>query len=122
MLREEEMKLFLDSANLDVIREAHRWGVLRVITTNPTIVKKDHRDFLPLVKEICSLVQGEVSVETASDNTEVLIRQAHDIRQLRTTPSSRSSSITRNQARPDIGELPASYEPPFHLYDASKFA
>jgi transaldolase len=76
------MKLFLDTANLDEIREAHRWGVLRGITTNPTLVTKEHRDFLPLVKEICSLVEGEVSVETASDDTEVLIRQAHDIRQI----------------------------------------
>jgi transaldolase len=76
------MKLFLDTANLDEIREAHRWGVLRGITTNPTLVMKEHRDFLPLVKEICSLVEGEVSVETASDDTEVLVRQAHDIRQI----------------------------------------
>lgn len=76
------MKLFLDTANLDEIREAHRWGVLRGITTNPTLVTKEHRDFLPLVKEICSIVDGEVSVETASDDTEVLIRQAHDIRQI----------------------------------------
>ncbi|MGH2750024.1 MAG: fructose-6-phosphate aldolase [Actinomycetota bacterium] len=76
------MKLFLDTANLDEIREAHRWGVLRGITTNPTLVTKEQRDFLPLVKEICSLVEGEVSVETASDDTELLIRQAHDIRQI----------------------------------------
>jgi transaldolase len=76
------MKLFLDTANLDEIREAHRWGVLRGITTNPTLVTKEHRDFLPLVKEICSIVDGEVSVETASDDTEVLLRQAHDIRQI----------------------------------------
>ncbi|MGH2776738.1 MAG: fructose-6-phosphate aldolase [Actinomycetota bacterium] len=76
------MKLFLDTANLDEIREANRWGVLRGITTNPTLVTKENRDFLPLVKEICSLVEGEVSVETASDDTEVLIRQAHDIRRI----------------------------------------
>jgi transaldolase len=76
------MKLFLDTASLDEIQEAHRWGVLRGITTNPTLVTKEHRDFLPLVKEICSIVDGEVSVETASDDTEVLIRQAHDIRQI----------------------------------------
>jgi transaldolase len=76
------MKLFLDTASLDEIQEANRWGVLRGITTNPTLVTKEHRDFLPLVKEICSIVDGEVSVETASDDTEVLIRQAHDIRQI----------------------------------------
>lgn len=116
------MKLFLDSANRDEIREAHRWGVLRGITTNPTIMTKEHRDFLPLVREICSLVEGEVSVKTASDDTEVLIRQTHDIRQLRITPSSRSSSITGIRRGATSANFRASYEPPFHLHDASKFA
>ena len=73
------MKLFLDTANLDEIREIDRWGVLRGITTNPTLVSREGRDFLPLVKEICSIVDGEVSVETASDDTATLIDQAHDI-------------------------------------------
>jgi transaldolase len=76
------VELFLDTANLDEINEANRWGVLRGITTNPTLVTKEKRDFLPLVKEICSIVDGEVSIETASDNTEDLIRQGHDITQI----------------------------------------
>jgi transaldolase len=63
------VKLFLDTANLDEIREINRWGVLRGITTNPTLVTREERDFLPLVKEICSMVDGDVSVETASDDT-----------------------------------------------------
>ena len=76
------MKLFLDTANLDEIREGARWGVLRGVTTNPTLVAKEGKDFLPLVKEICSIVDGEVSVETDSDDTEQLIRQGHDIVQI----------------------------------------
>jgi transaldolase len=76
------MKLFLDTANLDEIREINRWGVLRGITTNPTLVTREGRDFLPLVKEICSIVDGEVSVETASDDTATLIAQGHDIVQI----------------------------------------
>ena len=76
------MKLFLDTASLDEIREAHRWGVLRGITTNPTLISKETQDFLPLVKEICSIVEGEVSVETASDDTETLIKQGHEIVQI----------------------------------------
>jgi transaldolase len=76
------MKLFLDTASLDEIREAHRWGVLRGITTNPTLISKESQDFLPLVKEICSIVEGEVSVETASDDTDTLIRQGHEIVQI----------------------------------------
>jgi transaldolase len=76
------MKLFLDTASLDEIREAHRWGVLRGITTNPTLISKESQDFLPLVKEICSIVEGEVSVETASDDTDTLIRQGREIVQI----------------------------------------
>lgn len=76
------MKLFLDTANLEEIREGARWGVLGGITTNPTLISKEEQDFLPLVKEICSIVDGDVSIETASDDTEVLIRQAHDIDQI----------------------------------------
>jgi transaldolase len=76
------MKLFLDSANLDEIREGDRWGVLRGVTTNPTLISKEKSDFLPLVKEICSIVDGDVSIETASDDTEVLVRQGHEIAQI----------------------------------------
>lgn len=73
------MKLFLDTANLDEIREGIRWGVLRGVTTNPSLIAKEDSDFLPLVKEICSIVEGDVSVETASDDTDTLIRQGREI-------------------------------------------
>jgi transaldolase len=73
------MRLFLDTANLDEIREGVRWGVLRGVTTNPTLIAKEQIDFLPLVKEICSIVEGDVSIETASNDTQVLVRQGHEI-------------------------------------------
>jgi transaldolase len=76
------VKLFLDTANLDEIREANRWGVLRGITTNPTLVAKEGSDFLPLVKEICSIVEGDVSIETVGDDTENLVRQGHELAQI----------------------------------------
>jgi transaldolase len=76
------VKLFLDTASLDEINEANRWGVLRGITTNPTLVGKEGKDFLPLVKEICSIVDGDVSVETVGDETEHLVRQGHEIVQI----------------------------------------
>lgn len=76
------MKLFLDTANLEEIREASRWGVLRGVTTNPSHVAKEKQDFLPLEKEICSIVDGDVSIETTSDDTDTLISQAHDIVQI----------------------------------------
>jgi transaldolase len=76
------MKLFLDTANLDEIREGARWGVLRGVTTNPTLIGKEQQDFLPLVKEICSVVEGDVSIETAGDDTDLLVRQGHEIAQI----------------------------------------
>lgn len=76
------MKLFLDTANLDEIREAIRWGILSGITTNPSLVVKEKTEFLTLEKEIASIVPGDVSVETASDDTDTIIRQAHDVIQI----------------------------------------
>lgn len=73
------MKLFLDTANLDEVREGVRWGVLRGVTTNPSLIGKEEHGFLTLAKEICALVDGEVSIETASDDTDVLVRQGRDI-------------------------------------------
>jgi transaldolase len=80
--RGSRVKLFLDTANLDEIREANRWGVLRGITTNPSLVAKEETGFLTRVKEICAMVDGEVSIETAADNNELLVRQGHDIAQI----------------------------------------
>ena len=58
------MKIFLDSANLADIREAISWGAIDGVTTNPSLVAKEHRDFFPLLKEICETVNGPVSMET----------------------------------------------------------
>ena len=76
------MKLSLDTANLDEIRQALDWGVLRGVTTNPSHIAKADTDFLPLVKEICSLVDGDVSIETTGDDGEVLVRQGREIAQI----------------------------------------
>lgn len=58
------MKLFLDSANLTEIREAMAWGAIDGVTTNPSLVAREQRDFFPLLKEICETVHGPVSMET----------------------------------------------------------
>lgn len=76
------MKLFLDTANLDEIREGVRWGVLAGVTTNPTLISKEDSDFLPLVKEICSIVEGDVSIETSGDDAELLYKQGKEIAQI----------------------------------------
>ena len=64
------MKLFLDSANLKEIDEALRWGAIDGVTTNPSLVAKEQRDFLPLIQEICRRVNGPISVETISRDAE----------------------------------------------------
>jgi len=76
------VKLFLDTASLDEIHEGLRWGVLRGVTTNPSLVAKEAKDFLPLVKEICSTVEGDVSIETAGDDLESLYKQGLEIREI----------------------------------------
>lgn len=76
------MKLFLDTASLDEIQEGIRWGVLRGVTTNPTLVAKEAKDFLPLVKEICSVVDGDVSIETSGDDLDSLVKQGFEIREI----------------------------------------
>lgn len=69
------MKLFIDSANLDHIREIHGWGVLAGVTTNPSLIAKEGGDFLQTIFDICELVQGPVSAEVVAQDTEGMIRE-----------------------------------------------
>jgi len=69
------MKLFLDSANLKEIEEAVSWGAIDGVTTNPSLVAKEHRDFVPLIREICERVNGPVSMETISRDAEGMVRE-----------------------------------------------
>ena len=73
------MKIFLDTANINEIREAHSWGILDGVTTNPSLVAKEGKDFLDVVREICAIVQGPVSAEVVSTTTDEMIREGKDI-------------------------------------------
>lgn len=74
------MKLFLDTANLDEIREINSWGVLGGITTNPSLIFKEKPgDWLAHAKEICSIVDGPVSLETTTRTTAELIDEGRQI-------------------------------------------
>ena len=70
------MKLFLDTANLKEIREANELGVLDGITTNPTLVSRENRDFDDLIREICSIVKGPVNAEVLSTRCEGMLEEA----------------------------------------------
>ncbi len=69
------MKFFLDTANLDEIRSAQRWGILDGVTTNPTLVAKEGMEYRTVVREIASITNGPISVETTTDRAEEMITQ-----------------------------------------------
>ena len=69
------MKLFLDTANLDEIREAKSWGVLSGCTTNPTLLAREHADWELQMKEVCTEVPGPVSLETTETEADAIFDQ-----------------------------------------------
>lgn len=74
------MKLFLDTANVEEIKEINAWGVLNGVTTNPTLVAKESgADFKSRVIEICKIVDGPVSAEVTTTDPEVMIKEGRDI-------------------------------------------
>lgn len=70
------MKLFIDTANLNEIREAAAWGVLAGVTTNPTLVAKEGRDFIEVLKEITAVVDGPISAEVVSLEAGAMVEEA----------------------------------------------
>src|SRR5690348_5051824 len=74
------MKIFLDTANLDEIRQGVSLGVIDGVTTNPTLVAKEKRPFREHVIEICNIVKnGEISAEVVSTDTANILREAREI-------------------------------------------
>lgn len=70
------MQLYLDTANLDEIREAASWGVLSGVTTNPTLIARERgADFKATIAEIATLVQGPISAETLSLDADGMIKE-----------------------------------------------
>lgn len=69
------MRLFIDSANLDEIREAASWGIISGVTTNPTLVAKEGADFHQRVRDICQVVQAPVSAEVTATEAPAMVEQ-----------------------------------------------
>lgn len=69
------MKFFLDTANIDEIREAASWGQVDGVTTNPSLIAKEGRDFRQVIEEICRIVDGPISAEAVSPDAEGMIRE-----------------------------------------------
>ncbi|MBI2548577.1 fructose-6-phosphate aldolase [Candidatus Woesearchaeota archaeon] len=73
------MKLFLDTADVQEIREANSWGILDGVTTNPSLIAKTGRSFKEVVKEITTIVDGPISAETISEDAKGMIAEAKDL-------------------------------------------
>lgn len=73
------MKFFIDTGNTDEIRTAQEMGILDGVTTNPTLLSKENRPYLDVLKEICSIVDGPVSAEVTATNTDGMLKEAHDL-------------------------------------------
>lgn len=70
------MKIFIDTANIEQIKKANALGVIDGVTTNPTLVAKEGKDFNSLIREICSIVDGPVSAEVIGLKSEEMVREA----------------------------------------------
>ena len=74
------MKFFIDTANPREIRKAYEMGVIDGVTTNPTLISKENRDFTSLIREICDIIQGlPISLEVLSLKAEAMIEDARNL-------------------------------------------
>jgi transaldolase len=73
------MKFFIDTANIAEIREAASMGVLDGVTTNPSLVAKEGKDFRKLLEEICSIVDGPISAEVVSVDFDGIMKEGRDL-------------------------------------------
>ena len=73
------MKFFLDTANVEEIKRINELGLVDGVTTNPTIISKEGRDFKEVITEICDLIEGPVSAEVIALDTDTMVKEARDI-------------------------------------------
>jgi transaldolase len=73
------MQIFLDTANIEEIKEIASIGILDGVTTNPSLIAKENRDFKATIKEICDIVKGPVSAEVIATDFEGMIKEAQEL-------------------------------------------
>jgi len=74
------MKIFIDTANLDEIKEAADMGVLDGVTTNPSLVSKEgHKDFMTMLEKICAIVDGDISAEVVSVTCDEMLKEGREL-------------------------------------------
>ena len=73
------MKFFVDTAEIDQIKELNDLGMVDGVTTNPSLIKKSGRDIIEVTKEICSIVRGPVSAEVTSTEADTMIAEGRKL-------------------------------------------
>ena len=73
------MKFFIDTANIEEIKEANSMGMADGVTTNPTLIAREKGDFEDIIKEICKIVDGPISAEVISLDTEGMLKEARHL-------------------------------------------
>ncbi|MBT7591368.1 MAG: fructose-6-phosphate aldolase [Candidatus Scalindua sp.] len=73
------MKFFIDTADVNEIKEAESLGILDGVTTNPTLISRTGRPFKETIEEICTIVKGPESAEVVSTDTEGIIKEGRDL-------------------------------------------
>lgn len=76
------MKFFIDTANIEQIKDANRMGMIDGVTTNPSLIAKESGDFETIVKEICRIVDGPVSAEVIALDLEGMLKEARHLASL----------------------------------------
>jgi transaldolase len=71
--------IFLDSANIEEIQQANDWGVISGVTTNPSLIAKEGRNFEQVVREIAAIVDGPISAEVISLDSEQMVKEAETL-------------------------------------------
>lgn len=73
------MKIFIDTANVDEIRGAARLGIISGVTTNPSLIAREGRDFKEVIKEITDIVDGPISAEVLSPDADGMVKEAKEL-------------------------------------------
>ena len=73
------MKFFIDTANIDEIKKAHEMGMVDGVTTNPSLIARENKDFETILKEICEVVDGPISAEVVSLEAEGMLEEGRKL-------------------------------------------
>lgn len=76
------MKLFIDTANVEEIREANELGIICGVTTNPSLIAKEGKIFEEVIGEICKIVDGPISAEVVADDADGMVREAEKLAEI----------------------------------------